>query len=199
VQYAASGTLARQIEAGAPADVFICADAGWMDYLGQRDLLSRGSRIDLLGNRLVLITPADSPLTLSVGPGFPLAAALGDGHLALGDPESVPAGRYARAALESLGVWPQISDRVVRADSVRTALAFVERGDAPLGIVYYTDARDDPRVRIAGTFPTGTHPPVIYPLALLRDHQAGSEAMSAFLQGPTARAVFERHGFTVLR
>jgi molybdate transport system substrate-binding protein len=197
--FAASSTLARQIESGAGAELFVSADEQWMDYLEQRGLIRAATRRDLLGNRLALIAPADSTITLEIGPGFPLAAALGGGRLATGDPDNVPAGRYARAALTSLGAWDSVADRLVRAEDVRTALAFVARGEAPLGIVYATDAAIEKKVRVVGLFPEDSHPRIIYPLALT--NAAGDEAakFAEFLGSDAARAVFERLGFVVLR
>jgi molybdate transport system substrate-binding protein len=196
--FAASSVLAKQIEAGAPADVFFSADQQWMDYLAQRDLLARGSRRDLLGNALVLIAPADSTLRLKIAPGLDLAGALGAGKLAIGDPDSVPAGLYARAALTKLGVWSQVQDHLVRAENVRSALAYVARGEAPLGIVYRTDAEADKRVRLVDVFPADSHPPIIYPLALTQHARASAPAYVKFLEGATARRIFERYGFVVL-
>lgn len=194
--FAASSTLARQIEAGAKADVFFAADTEWMDYLQARDLIDPATRVNLLGNRLVLIAPANSALQLKIAPGFALADALGKrGRLSTGDPDSVPVGRYARSALTSLGVWSQVADRLVRADNVRTALLFVERGEVPLGIVYATDAAIDPGVRVVDTFPASSHPPIVYPIALTKGADADAARFIAFLRGPAARAVFERYGF----
>jgi len=193
---AASPALARQIEAGAPADLFISADEDWMDHVARAGLLSPGTRVALLGNRLVLIAPAGSAVRLSIGPGFPLAAALGTGRLAIADPASVPAGRYGRAALEKLGVWSGVAHRLAVADTVRSALMLVERNEAPLGIVYATDARASRRVRVVDVFAQSSHPPIRYPLArLARSTNPEAEAFRRFLTGPTARAIFERHGF----
>jgi molybdate transport system substrate-binding protein len=196
--FAASSTLARQIESGAGAELFISADGAWMDYLGQRGLIRAGTRRELLGNRLALVAPADSRIELGIAPGFPLAAALGDGRLATGDPDNVPIGRYARAALTSLGAWESVADRLVRTEDVRTALAFVARGEVPLGIVYATDAAIEPKVRVVGLFPEGSHPRITYPMALT--NAAGAEAMrfAEYLRSAPARAVFERYGFVVL-
>lgn len=196
--FAASSTLARQIEAGADADVFASADEEWMDYLQSRQLIRPGTRRDVLGNRLVLIAPADSRIELKIGPKFALGAALGGGRLATGDPDGVPVGRYARAALTALGVWDGVADRLVRADSVRTALAFVARGDAPLGIVYATDAAIDARVRVVDTFPASAHPPIVYPFAATTRGGAGAARFLAFMGGPEAAAIFKRYGFMVL-
>jgi molybdate transport system substrate-binding protein len=197
--FAASSALAHQIEDGAPADVFFSADTDWMDHLQQRGLIVTATRTDLLGNRLVLIAPADRPVTLVVGPHFPLAAALGThGRLAVADPESVPAGRYARAALTALGVWDAVAPRLVRADNVRAALAFVARGEVPLGIVYETDASIDPHVSIVGVFPPDSHAPIVYPVALTRDAKPEARRFIEFLRGTAATAEFQQFGFTPL-
>ncbi|TLZ14712.1 MAG: molybdate ABC transporter substrate-binding protein, partial [Gammaproteobacteria bacterium] len=157
--YAASSVLAKQIEAGAPADAFFSADVAWVDYLEKRGLIQPSSRRDVLRNTLVLIAPADSTLRLRIAPGFDLAGALKGGRLAIADPDSVPAGEYARAALTRLGVWSRVSDRAVRGENVRAALAYVARGEAPLGIVYRTDAQAERRVRVVDVFPEDSHPP----------------------------------------
>jgi molybdate transport system substrate-binding protein len=196
--FAASSALARQIEAGAPADVFFSADPDWMDYLEQRHLIRSESRRNLLGNRLALVAPADSKLVLHIEPHFALRAALGQERLATGDPDVVPVGRYARAALTSLGVWDEVADRLVRAENVRSALIFVARGEVPLGIVYETDARVDPKVRIVDLFPTETHPPIIYPAAMTSTASPNAQRFMEFLRTPAARATFEKFGFTVL-
>ena len=198
--FAASSALARQAESGARADVFVSADTDWMDYLQARNLVDTASRVNLLGNRLVLIAPAGSPVQLRIAPGFALAAALGrDGRLSTGDPDAVPVGKYAKSALTSLGVWNQIADRLVRADNVRTALLFVERGEAPLGIVYATDAAIDSGVRIVDTFPAATHLPIVYPVARLAGGDPAAAEFITFLRSSAARAAFERYGFTVLQ
>lgn len=196
--YAASSAMARQIEQGAPADVYVSADTQWMAYLAERRLIVAASRRDLLSNRLALIAPADSRVTLRVARGMPLGRALGRGRLAIAGPE-VPAGRYARAALSALGAWDAVSGRLAQAENVRTALQYVARGESPLGVVYDTDARVEPKVRIVGLFPTGSHPAIVYPAAVV----AGSSNPDAarfldFMSGPRAAAVFRRHGFTVL-
>ena len=200
LSYAASSALARQIESGAHADVFFSADTDWMDYLQKAKLIDTSTRRNIVGNTLVLIAPADSATRLKITPGFALAAALGpDGHLSTGDPDSVPVGRYAKAALTSLGVWDSVSARIVRADNVRTALQFVARGEAPLGIVYATDAAAEPKVKVVATFPQDSHPPIVYPFALTAT--AKSEAAKQFLtylQSPLARARFVAHGFSIL-
>lgn len=196
--YAASSTLAKQIENAAPADVFISADEDWMNYLAARGLLQVASRTDLLGNDLVLIAPAGEERPMTIAPGFPLAAAIGAGRLAVADPASVPAGKYAREALTSLGVWESVAGRLAPAENVRAALALVSRGEAPLGIVYRTDALVDRGVRIAGGFPASSHAPIVYPAALTVTASPDGARVLAFLRGATARATFERLGFRVL-
>lgn len=198
VSYAASSTLAKQIENGAPAELFISADEDWMDYLQQRNLIDPPTRIDLLGNTLVLIAPKDSDVALTIEPGFPLAARLGDGHLAMGDPKAVPAGKYGKAALEKLGVWRAVENRVAAAETVRAALLLVARGEAPLGIVYQTDAAAEPLVRIVVTFPPDSHPPIVYPMALTRAAGPEARAFAAYLREPAAGSLFEGQGFTML-
>lgn len=197
LSFAGSSVLARQIEAGAPADLFISADEAWMDRLDQRSLLAPGSRRVIAGNRLVLIAPSDSPVKLRIAKGFPLARALGAGRLAMADPAAVPAGRYGRAALEALGVWAAVEPRVVRSENVRAALALVERGEAPLGIVYATDAAASRKVRVVGVFPPSSHPPIRYPAARLKTAKAkDAPAFLAFLGSRQARVIFARHGFS---
>jgi molybdate transport system substrate-binding protein len=199
LSYAASSALARQIEAGAPAQVFISADLDWMDYLAQRSLIRADSRRNLLGNRLVLIAPAGSGVQATVKAGIPLPLLLGpNGRLALGDPQHVPAGKYAKAALEKLGAWDGVAKRLAPAENVRAALAFVARGEAPLGIVYATDAAAEPRVRVVDGFPDGLHPPLVYPAALTVLAKAPAGEYLAFLRSSAARRVFEKHGFTPL-
>jgi molybdate transport system substrate-binding protein len=195
VAYAASSALARQIEAGAPADIFISADLDWMDYLEQRRLIKAGTRRNLLRNRLVLIAPADSGAPVSIEPGFPLAKLLGNGRLAMADPGAVPAGKYGKASLEALGVWKDVQSRVAPAENVRAALVLVSRGEAPFGIVYSTDAAADPRVRVVGTFPENTHPPIIYPVAAVATAKPAAFAFLKWLNGPSARAIFGKFGF----
>ena len=192
-----SSVLARQIEAGAPADVFFSADTAWMDYLQSRNLIQAASRKNLLGNRLVLIAPAQSQIQLKIAPHFPLATALGKGRLATGDPESVPAGRYARSALTELGVWDEVASRLARAENVRVALLYVARGEAPLGIVYASDALIDKGVRIVDTFPADTHEPIVYPIALTKSAKSEAAGFVAYLSGPQARDIFGKYGFTV--
>jgi molybdate transport system substrate-binding protein len=196
--FAASSTLARQIENGAPADVFLSADLEWMDYLQMRNLIQADTRHDVLGNRLVLIAPADSKTKLKIEPRFPLAAALGSGRLATGDPDSVPVGRYAREALTNLEVWKDVGDRLVRADSVRSALAFVDRAEAPLGIVYETDALIDKRVRVVDVFPAGSHKPIVYPIALTSGAKPDAARFVAYIRGPAGVVAFKAYGFTPL-
>jgi molybdate transport system substrate-binding protein len=197
LSFAASSALARQVEAGAPADLFISADEEWMDTLAAKGLIRSETRATMLGNRLVLIAPAASQVTLAPGPGFPLARALGNGRLALADPQGVPAGRYAKQALENLGVWDTIADHVAAADNVRAALALVAQGETPLGIVYATDAAAESKVRVVATFPAASHVPITYPLALLKTARSrDAEGLRAFLLSDEARAVFRRYGFT---
>ena len=195
---AASSTLAKQIEAGAPADVYFSADLQWMSYLQQRALLRPGSRHDVAGNSLVLIAPAASTLQVSIAPGFDLAGRLGGGHLAVADPDSVPAGIYAREALQKLGVWDSVAPRLVRAENVRTALAYVARGDAPLGIVYRTDALVQKGVRVVGVFPADSHSPIVYPVALTRRSNDAAARYLAFITSPDAQTVFRKWGFEPL-
>ena len=200
VSYAASSALARQIEALAPAVLFISADLEWMDYLQQRRLITPATRVNLLGNRLVLIAPRGSQASFVVGRGMPLAQTLGDGRLAMADPDAVPAGKYGKAALEALGAWSAVASKLARVENVRTALAFVARGECPLGIVYATDAAVEPRVRVVGVFPADTHPPIVYPAALTA--AAGSAAAGGFLEflgSPEAKPLFDRHGFAALK
>lgn len=196
--FAASSVLAKQIEAGAPAEVFLSADIDWMDYLEKRQLLRAGTRRDLLGNRLVLIAPAASPARVVLAPHVDLTAALAGGRLATGDPDSVPVGRYAQAALTRLGVWEQIAPRLVRAENVRSALEYVARGEATLGIVYRTDALAEKRVRVVDVFPADTHPPIIYPVALTSGAGERAAAFEDFLATDVAREIFTRYGFEVL-
>ncbi len=196
VSYAGSSMLARQIERGAPADLFISADPDWMDWLAARRRIRVETRSNLLTGRLVLIAPAGSAVKLDIAPGVPLAQALGSGRLAMADTDYVPAGKYGRAALEALGVWHSVAARVVRAENVRAALAFVARGEAPLGIVYHTDALAEPKVRIVAEFPQRLHPPIVYSAALVagRNSPAAAELLR-YLLSPEAREVWRRHGF----
>jgi len=195
--FASSAILARQIQSGAGADLYFAADSAWMDYVVEHDLVVPGSRTELLTNTLVLVAPSDSTLALKLVPGVALKAALGSGRLATGDPDSVPVGRYARAALATLGVWNGIEDRLVRAEDVRSALAFVARGEAPLGIVYATDARAEPRVRVVDTFPLSSHPPIRYAVALTRNAAPAAGAFLTYLRGASAAQTFRKYGFGV--
>jgi molybdate transport system substrate-binding protein len=199
ISYAASNTLIKQLDQGAPADIFISADLDWMDYGQQKDLIKPDSRFNLLGNRLVLIAPKDSSVSVNIQPGFDLATLLKGGRLAMANVDAVPAGKYGKASLEKLGVWDSVKDKIAQAESVRAALLFVSRGEAPLGVVYQTDAAADPNVKIVGTFPENTHPPIIYPAALTKEStNADARAFLNYLRSPAARAAFERQGFTVL-
>jgi molybdate transport system substrate-binding protein len=199
VSYAASSALAKQIEQGAPADIFISADLDWMEYLAERKLIRPETRSDLLSNRLVLIAPKGTNLQVEIKPGLPLASLLGQGHLALANTDAVPAGKYSKAALKALGVWEQVRGRIAQAENVRAALLLVSRGEAPLGIVYESDAVSDPSVVTVGILPDATHPRITYPMALT----SGSTSPDAggFLDGlksPQARTIFEKQGFTML-
>jgi molybdate transport system substrate-binding protein len=198
VSYAASSALAKQIDAGAPAEIFISADVDWMDYVAARDRIRSETRVDLLGNALVLIAPSDHPISLALAPGVDLAAALGGGRLAVANPDVVPAGKYAKAALTTLGVWATVEGHLAPAEDVRAALQLVARGEAPLGIVYRTDAMADARVSVVATFATDTHAPIVYPVALTRLSTPAAGRALTFLEGAAARAVFERNGFMVL-
>jgi molybdate transport system substrate-binding protein len=195
--FAASSTLAKQIESGAPVALFFSADEDWMDYVDTRKLLIAGTRQDLLGNRLVLIEPADKTAQVDIVAGFPLASLLGSGKLAMGEPGSVPAGKYGKEALTNLGVWDSVSSKVVAADSVRSAMAFVQNGEAPFGIVYATDAASSNQVRVAGTFPLSSHKRITYPVALIKDHDSPeARAFLKFVEGPEGRAIFTKYGFS---
>ena len=196
--FASSSALARQIENGAPADLFFSADLEWMDYLQARALIRTATRVDMVGNQLILVAPVDSKVALKIEPHFPLAATLGKGRLATGDPDSVPAGRYAKEALISLGVWDSVSARLVRADSVRAALAFVDRGETPLGIVYATDALADKKVRFVDAFPAESHEPIIYPAALTNVANADAAKFLAYMRGPAGDLAFKHYGFAPL-
>jgi len=195
VSLAASSTLARQIEASGGADLFISADEDWMDYLQKKNLLVPGTRHDLLGNRLVLIGPANSP-AIALKPGFDLKAALKNGRLAIADPATVPAGRYARQALTALGAWAGVS--LAPAENVRVALAYVARGETPLGVVYETDARVEPRVKVVAVIAPATHAPIRYPAALVRGARPEARGFLTYLSSPAARAVFAGAGFSLL-
>ena len=197
--HAASSVLARQLDQGAPADLFASADLDWMDWTQQRNLIRTETRKTLLGNRLVLIVPSDQPSNLKIAPGFPLAQAIGEGRLATGNPQSVPAGKYARQALTTLGVWDQVGPRIAGADNVRAAMALVARGEARFGIVYETDARTEPRVMVVDAFPADSHPPILYPFAVTAvSSNPDAAAFLAYLSSQTAKRVFEAEGFQVL-
>ena len=198
LSFAASSTLARQIEAGAGAQLFVSADEQWMDYLARRDLIEPATRRVLLGNRLALVVPADRPLRVEIGADGGWLAGLPAGRIATGDPAHVPVGRYAEQALKRLGAWGVVAPRLARADNVRNALVLVERGEAAAGIVYATDAAASSKVAVAALFPEGTHDPVSYPVALLKGHgQGDARALYEFLDGPAARTAFVKHGFQV--
>ncbi len=200
ISYAGSSTLARQIEQGAPVDIFFSADEGWMDYLAERGLIRPDTRTTLLGNAIVLVAPAASDASIAVAPGMNLASALGrDSRLAVANVEAVPAGRYAKAALESVGAWPAVADRIVQADNVRAALAFVARGEVPLGIVYATDAAAEPAVKIVGRFPDDSHPPILYPLAMTAgSHDPDARTFFDFVQSEAARSAYAQQGFAFI-
>lgn len=198
ISFAASSALARQAIAGAPADLFVSADEEWMDALQQRGLLVPGSRADFLGNRLVLVAPRSSRVAVRLSPGVDLARVLARGRLAMADPDAVPAGRYGKAALTRLGAWRGVEGRVVRAENVRAALALVERGAAALGVVYATDAAASRAVRVVAVFPAGSHPPIRYPLALLKSSRSpDAQGFRAFLLSARGKAIFARYGFSV--
>ena len=198
VSYAASSALARQIEQGAPADVFFSADLEWMDYLQQRNRLDVATRRSLLGNRLVLIAPRASKAQVDLKRPATLLAALGDGRLAVGQTRTVPAGKYAKASLESLSLWNGVRPRLAESESVRAALMLVARGETPLGIVYASDAKAEPGVRVVATFPEDSHPPIVYPVAALRGARAAQAARFVqWLASPAADALFTKRGFTV--
>jgi molybdate transport system substrate-binding protein len=198
--FAGSATLARQIELGAPAAIFASADTAWMDYLDERGLIVRASRRDRLGNALVAIVPADSPLTALTLDKAGFDAALGqDGRIATGDPASVPVGRYAKAALQALGLWEDMASRIAGSENVRIALQLTVRNEAALGIVYRTDALAEPGVKIVAEFPASSYPPIVYPFALIAGAgEAKAKPFLAFLEGPEARAIFDKAGFVVL-
>lgn len=200
VSFAASSALAKQIEAGAPADVYISADLDWMDYVAKKNLIVPGTRHNLLGNALVLIAPADSKAgPVDIKQGFPLATLLGGGKLAMADPASVPAGKYGKAALTKLGAWDAVSGSVAAAENVRACLLLVARGEAPYGIVYKTDAAIEPKVKIVGTFPADSVPPIIYPVArTAASKNPDAAAYIAYLSSPDAAKQFEHYGFSVL-
>jgi molybdate transport system substrate-binding protein len=196
--FAGSMALAKQIEASAGADMFIAADTDSMDYVDQKGLIAKPTRQNLLGNSLVMIAPSDLKISITIAPGMKVGQALGNGRLAVANTMTVPAGKYAKAALTALGVWDQVSDRLAEGEDVRATLAYVARGEAPLGIVYSTDARVEPKVHVVATFPESTHPAIVYPIALTKDAKPDAAAFLAYLKSPEARAAFEKAGFTVL-
>jgi len=198
ISYAASSALAKQIEQGAPAQMFISADLDWMDYVEKKNQIKPESRSNLLGNRIVLIAPKDKAQPIDIKPGFDLAKVLGDGRLSMANVDSVPAGKYGKAALEKLGVWASVSNKLAQAENVRAALLLVSRGEAPAGIVYQTDAASDSSVKIIGTFPEDTHPPIIYPIALTANASPDAAAFLAYIRSDKAKPLFEAQGFTVL-
>jgi molybdate transport system substrate-binding protein len=197
--YAASSVLAKQIEQGAPADVFVSADTDWMDYAIGKKNINEPTRVNLLGNSIVLIAPKDSKIdNVAIGPGFDLSKLVGDGKIATGDVKAVPVGKYAQAALEKLGAWQAASPKFAMAESVRAALALVARGEAVLGIVYSTDAKVEPGVKIVGTFPADSHPAIIYPVAATSTAKPDAAGYLAFLKTQAAKAIFEKYGFAFL-
>lgn len=198
ISYAGSPALAKQIEARAPADMFLSADIDWMDHLSARGLIRPDTRINLLGNGLVLVGAPGVTTALDLKPGAPLPDLLGDGRIAVGLVDAVPAGRYAKTALETLGLWDGVKDRLAQAENVRAALALVARGEAKLGIVYATDAKAEPKVNLLGTFPADSHPPIVYPVALTKTAGARAADFLRFLSSPAATAAFEAQGFTIL-
>jgi molybdate transport system substrate-binding protein len=199
ISYAATSSLAKQIEQGAPADVFMSADLDWMNYLAARHLIDPKTRFDLLSNQLVLIAPKDSDLAVTIAPNFPLAALLGEGRLAIASVDAVPAGRYGKEALESLGVWDEVEGKLAQAENVRAALRLVSRGEVPLGIVYASDAKADSNVKVLGTFPDDSHEPIVYPVArLARSDAPSAPAFLAYLRSSQAKRRFEEQGFSVI-
>src|SRR5262245_7508083 len=199
ISYAASSALAKQIEQGAPAQMFISADLDWMDYLARKNLIKPETRLNLLGNRIVLIAPKDKAQAVDIKPGFDLVKILGNGRLSMANVDAVPAGKYAKAALEKLGIWSRVSVKIAQEKIVRPALLLVSRGEAPVGIVYQTDAAADANVKIIGTFPEEAHPPIIYPLALTANAtNPDAEAFLAYIKSAKAKPLFEAQGFNVL-
>jgi len=199
ISYAASSALAKQIEGGAPADIFVSADLDWMAYLSEKNLTKKDTEVKLLGNSIVLVAPADSTAATDIKENFDLAGLLGDGKLAMANVDSVPAGKYGKAALEKLGVWGSVGGKVAQAENVRAALALVSTGEAPLGIVYKTDAAADRKVKIVGTFPEGSHAPIVYPAAITAESKdADAAAFLKCMQSAKAKTLFEEQGFTVL-
>jgi molybdate transport system substrate-binding protein len=196
--FAASSVLAKQIEASGGADLFMSADSDWMSYLDKKGLVQHDTRADLLGNHLVVVAPADQSVSLMTGGKFDFAGALHGGKLAVADPASVPAGKYAKASLTQLGAWNSVKDNLASAENVRAALAYVARGEAPLGIVYTTDALAEKKVHVVAILPDSTHAPIVYPAALVKDAKPEAKAFLAFLSGKQARAIFEKDGFILL-
>jgi molybdate transport system substrate-binding protein len=197
--YEASSALAKQIEAGAPVDIFISADLRWMDYVAGKNLIKADMRYNLLGNKLVLIAPKDSKLdTVAIAQGFDIAKLAGDGRIAVADVKAVPAGLYAKAALEKLGAWATAEPKLAQAENVRATLAFVARGETPLGIVYETDAKIEPKVKTVGVFPDDSYPPVTYPVAATSTAKPAATQYLQFLRGAAAKAIFEKYGFSFL-
>lgn len=197
--YAASSALAKQVEGGAPADVFISADVDWLKYLSDKNLTVKDSEVQLLGNTLVLVAPADSEASVKIAPGFDIAGLVGDGKLAVCDVKAVPAGKYGKAALEKLGVWDKVEAKIAQAENVRAALKLVATGEAPAGIVYQTDANAEPKVKVLDTFPDGTHPKIIYPAAVLTaSKNADAGAFVTYLKSPKATEIFQKAGFKIL-
>ena len=197
--YAASSALAKQIEQGAPADIFVSADTDWMDYATRKKTIQESTRVNLLGNGIVLIAPKDSTIDhVPIGPGFDLAKLAGGGKIATGDVKAAPVGKYAKAALENLGAWQAAEPKFAMAESVRAALTLVARGEASLGIVYATDAKVEPGVKIVGTFPADSHPPIVYPVAATATAKAQAAAYLDFLRSSAAKAVLEKYGFVYL-
>jgi len=198
VSYGASNALAKQIEAGAPADVFISADLDWMDYLDQHKLLAPNTRANLLHNTLVLIAPASSSSTLKIAPNFGLAQALGSERLAMANPDSVPAGKYGKSALENLGVWKSVENHIARAETVRAALALVSRSESPFGIVYKTDALADKGVKVVDTFPSSSYPPIVYPIAVVANAKSmAAKAFVEYVRSAPAQPTWEKYGFAL--
>jgi molybdate transport system substrate-binding protein len=199
ISYASSAVLAKQIEQGAPADIFISADLQWMDYLDKAKLLKPGTRFNLLGNALVLIEPADGTSTLKIAPNFDLAGAVGDGKIAVCTIASCPGGIYAKAAFEKLGIWSAVEPKLAQADNIRNALTLVARGEAKFGVVYATDAKAEPKVRVVDTFPESSHGPIVYPAAILAESKnPDAAAFLSSLRGQAATKIFLEQGFTIL-
>ncbi len=199
ISYAASSALAKQIEQGAPTDLFISADIDWMDYIAKKNLILPQTRVNLLGNKIVVIAPRDSSVTLDLKSGVDVAGALAGGKLAMANVDAVPAGKYGKAALEKLKAWDGVKDKIAQAENVRAALLLVARGEAPLGIVYATDAAAEPNVKVIAVFPGDSHPPIAYPAAVTRESKsADARGFLDYLRGAKARPSFEKQGFTVL-